>query len=230
MGGPGGSCLRALCGPQGPAGTTRRQNAPRRPAAMAGEAHPVPSRTRKLSPRAPIVLRGKPVGDQDAAGRLGAFSPGGAPRRARGPFFYASGADLSLLPDRFPIMSMDVSGAFLRSCYDHKFFEHIPASRGMSFSFTERLLLVAHRALVWPLPRPSWRRVPRSLSPAVMRSAVRRLSRSSRPFLRMSSSTRPIRAIPSRSRSSSTLPSRHTAQSTSCTTTLASPTSSLLTR
>lgn len=87
MGGPGGSCLRALCGPQGAAGTTRRQNAPRRPAAMAGEAHPVPSRTRKLSPRAPIVLRGKPVGDQDAAGRLGAFSPGGAPRRARGPFF-----------------------------------------------------------------------------------------------------------------------------------------------
>ena len=89
MGGPGGSCLRALCGPQGPAGTTRRQNAPRRPAAMAGEAHPVPSRTRKLSPRAPIVLRVKPVGDQDAAGRLGAFSPGGAPRRARGPFLCA---------------------------------------------------------------------------------------------------------------------------------------------
>ena len=53
---------------------------------MAGEAHPVPSRIRKLSPRAPIVLRVEPVGDQDAAGRLGAFSPGGAPRRARGPF------------------------------------------------------------------------------------------------------------------------------------------------
>ena len=76
--------MRALCGPQGAAGTTRRQNAPRRPAAMAGEAHPVPSRTRKLSPRAPIVLRGEPVGDQDAAGRLGAFSPLEGPRAGRG--------------------------------------------------------------------------------------------------------------------------------------------------
>ena len=124
---PGGRSLRALCGPQGTAAPPRRQNAPRRPAAMAGEAHPVPSRTRKLSPRAPIVLRVKPVGDQDAAGRLGAFSPGGAPRRARGPFSYAPGAGLLLLPDRFPIMSMDVSGAFLHSCYDYNFFEHMPA-------------------------------------------------------------------------------------------------------
>ena len=64
--------MRALCGPQGPAGTTRRQNAPRRPAAMAGEAHPVPSRTRKLSPRAPMVLRSESVGEQDAAGHQGA--------------------------------------------------------------------------------------------------------------------------------------------------------------
>lgn len=31
------------------------------------------------------------------------------------------------LPDRFPIMSMDVSGDFLRSCYDYDFYEHIPA-------------------------------------------------------------------------------------------------------
>ena len=85
---PGGRRLRALCGPQGTAGPPRRQNAPRRPAAMAGEAHPVPSRTRKLSPRAPIVLRVQPVGDQDAAGRLGAFSPGGAQRRARCPSFF----------------------------------------------------------------------------------------------------------------------------------------------
>ena len=76
--------LRALCGPQGTAAPPRRQNAPRRPAAMAGEAHPVPSRTRKLSPRAPIVLRVQPVGDQDAAGRLGAFSPQEGPRAERG--------------------------------------------------------------------------------------------------------------------------------------------------
>ena len=93
---PGDRRLRALCGPQGTVGPPRRQNAPRRPAAMAGEAHPVPSRTRKLSPRAPIVLRGKPVGDQDAAGRLGAFSPGGAPRRARGPSFFAYGGSSPL--------------------------------------------------------------------------------------------------------------------------------------
>ena len=86
---PGGRSLRALCGPQGAAEPPRRQNAPRRPAAMAGEAHPVPSRTRKLSPRAPIVLRVKPVGDQDAAGRLGAFSPQEGPAPSAGPLFCA---------------------------------------------------------------------------------------------------------------------------------------------
>ena len=69
----------------------RRQNAPRRPAAMAGEAHPVPSRTRKLSPRAPIVLRVQPVGDQDAAGRLGAFSPQEGPRAERGALLFCAG-------------------------------------------------------------------------------------------------------------------------------------------
>ena len=89
---PGGRSLRALCGPQGAAEPPRRQNAPRRPAAMAGEAHPVPSRTRKLSPRAPIVLRVKPVGDQDAAGRLGAFSPQEGPRAERGAPFLCAGA------------------------------------------------------------------------------------------------------------------------------------------
>ncbi len=31
------------------------------------------------------------------------------------------------LPDRFPIMSMDVSGDFLRPCYDYDFYKHIPA-------------------------------------------------------------------------------------------------------
>lgn len=31
------------------------------------------------------------------------------------------------LPDRFPIMNMDVSGVFLRSYYDYDFYEHIPA-------------------------------------------------------------------------------------------------------
>ena len=51
-----------LCGPEGTATRPARQqqNAPWRPAAMAGEAHPDPSRTRKLSPRAPMVLRSSP--------------------------------------------------------------------------------------------------------------------------------------------------------------------------
>lgn len=53
---------------------------------MAGEAHPVPSRTRKLSPRAPMVLRRKSVGEQDAAGHQGAFCQGRPPpRERRGP-------------------------------------------------------------------------------------------------------------------------------------------------
>lgn len=46
---------------------------------MAGEAHPVPFRTRKLSPRAPMVLRRKAVGEQGAADQQGAFSRGGGP-------------------------------------------------------------------------------------------------------------------------------------------------------
>ena len=49
-------------------------NAPRGPAAMAGEAHLVPFRTQKLSPRAPMVLRSESVGEQDVADQLGAFS------------------------------------------------------------------------------------------------------------------------------------------------------------
>ena len=35
--------------------------------------------------------------------------------------------DRNSLPEAFPIMGMDVSGDFLRSCYDYDFFEHIPA-------------------------------------------------------------------------------------------------------
>ena len=70
-----------------------RENAPWWPAAMAGEAHPVPSRTRKLSPLAPMVLRRKSVGEQGAAVHQGAFAclalsePGRPPRgsSARGP-------------------------------------------------------------------------------------------------------------------------------------------------
>lgn len=53
---------------------------------MAGGARPDPFRTRKLSRRAPMVLRGKPVGEQGAADRWTALDPyaagsgAGAPR------------------------------------------------------------------------------------------------------------------------------------------------------
>ena len=103
--------LSSLCGPQG----TRRgspsrgrqshrhkTSAAHRSAAMAGGARPDPFRTRKLSRRAPMVLRGQPVGEQGAADRWtaldphlagsGAGAPRGDPRCA--PFF------LSLLPRR----------------------------------------------------------------------------------------------------------------------------------
>ena len=54
---------------------------------MAGEVHPVPFRTRKLSPPAPMVLRSKSVGEQDVADQRGAFScaEGGPPARRAAP-------------------------------------------------------------------------------------------------------------------------------------------------
>ena len=54
---------------------------------MAGEVHPVPFRTRKLSPPAPMVLRSESVGEQDVADQRGAFScaEGGRPRAGRPP-------------------------------------------------------------------------------------------------------------------------------------------------
>lgn len=68
---------------------------------MAGEAHPVPSRTRKLSPRAPMVLRGKPVGEQDVADQRRAFSFSlcASRRPRRGPTA-AAGAPSSSRADR----------------------------------------------------------------------------------------------------------------------------------
>ena len=88
-------------------------SAAHRSAAMAGGARPDPFRTRKLSRRAPMVLRGQPVGEQGAADRWTALDPhvagsgagaprGDAPRRPLlsphmssrgppGPFFHAAG-------------------------------------------------------------------------------------------------------------------------------------------
>ena len=88
-------------------------SAAHRSAAMAGGARPDPFRTRKLSRRAPMVLRGQPVGEQGAADRWtaldphpagsGAGAPRGCPRRPLlfphmrsqgppGPFFMGGGA------------------------------------------------------------------------------------------------------------------------------------------
>ena len=92
-------------------------SAAHRSAAMAGGARPDPFRTRKLSRRAPMVLRGQPVGEQGAADRWTALDPyqagsgAGAPRGdppaappsfflflhmnsqgPPGPFFHAAGA------------------------------------------------------------------------------------------------------------------------------------------
>ena len=64
----------------------RKTSAAHRSAAMAGGARPDPFRTRKLSRRAPMVLRGQPVGEQGAADRWTALDPyiagsgAGAPR------------------------------------------------------------------------------------------------------------------------------------------------------
>ena len=68
-----------------------KTSAAHRSAAMAGGARPDPFRTRKLSRRAPMVLRGQPVGEQGAADRWTALDPyaagsgAGAPRGASPP-------------------------------------------------------------------------------------------------------------------------------------------------
>ena len=97
--GPGEDRFRALCGPEGTAAEpSGGENAPCWPAAMAGEAHPVPSRTRKLSPLAPMVLRCSPWESRTppaSKGRFPIYRPrgrppaalaaGGLPLRAGGP-------------------------------------------------------------------------------------------------------------------------------------------------
>ena len=79
-------------------------SAAHRSAAMAGGARPDPFRTRKLSRRAPMVLRGQPVGEQGAADRWTALDPyiagsgAGAPRGipSRGaPFLSLSPSELA---------------------------------------------------------------------------------------------------------------------------------------
>ena len=61
-------------------------SAAHRSAAMAGGARPDPFRTRKLSRRAPMVLRGQPVGEQGAADRWTALDP--HPAGSGAPFLF----------------------------------------------------------------------------------------------------------------------------------------------
>ena len=65
------------------------ENAPCWPAAMAGEAHPVPSRTRKLSPLAPMVLRMSPWESRTPPPNKGRF-------RFRGPLAHVARGGLSV--------------------------------------------------------------------------------------------------------------------------------------
>jgi hypothetical protein len=86
----GARCARARCAPASSPDSAVRLpgrrpgrlpgQPPARPAAMEEGTHPDPSRTRKLSPPSPMVLRRKAVGEQDAAGLAGGFS---TPREGR---------------------------------------------------------------------------------------------------------------------------------------------------
>ena len=69
---------------------------------MAGEAHPVPCRTRKLSPRAPMVLRSESVGEQVAADQRGTFA-GAAGHGPGAPAFFCIHALSALQIPRYSI-------------------------------------------------------------------------------------------------------------------------------
>ena len=100
----------------------RQTSAAHRSAAMAGGARPDPFRTRKLSRRAPMVLRGQPVGEQGAADRWtaldpyvagsGAGAPRGMPRGAPfpSPHIVQPRAPGALFSCRHPALSADRRG------------------------------------------------------------------------------------------------------------------------
>ena len=98
--------LSSLCGPQGTrkpppqaweARNRHKTSAAHRSAAMAGGARPDPFRTRKLSRRAPMVLRGQPVGEQGAADRWTALDP------------YIAGSGAGASPPRRPLSLLSIS-------------------------------------------------------------------------------------------------------------------------
>ena len=83
-------CPRTRCAVRPPGHRARpgplQPNAPRWSATMAGEVHPVPFRTRKLSPLAPMVLRSSPWESRTSLtneGHLLFSGPAGSNRRAR---------------------------------------------------------------------------------------------------------------------------------------------------
>ena len=87
-----------------------KTSAAHRSAAMAGGARPDPFRTRKLSRRAPMVLRGQPVGEQGAADRWTALDPFRAGRGG------AAGDSLRRPPSFFSIsFSRGPSGALFHA-------------------------------------------------------------------------------------------------------------------
>ena len=95
-----------------------KTSAAHRSAAMAGGARPDPFRTRKLSRRAPMVLRGQPVGEQGAADRWTALDPyvagsgAGAPRGipCGAPFFHLSAIKHPSCIYSFPFLAYRKTG------------------------------------------------------------------------------------------------------------------------
>ena len=90
-----------------------KTSAAHRSAAMAGGARPDPFRTRKLSRRAPMVLRGQPVGEQGAADRWTALDPYFAGPGAGAPRGVPRGAPFSISP-----FVLEGSSGALFSCRD----------------------------------------------------------------------------------------------------------------
>ena len=92
-------CPRTRCAVRPPGHRARpgplQPNAPRWSATMAGEVHPVPFRTRKLSPLAPMVLRSSPWESRTSLTNEGHLRAGRAPSPAwwRGPLAYGGASD-----------------------------------------------------------------------------------------------------------------------------------------
>ena len=137
-------------------------NAPRWSATMAGEVHPVPFRTRKLSPLAPMVLRSSPWESRTSLtneGHLLFSGPAGSNRRARfsfwrGPFVCPGAAT----PSRFhrcrfpwstrPRLPPAADASRRRPCHLRAF---PPGGRHVCLGYSLRPCLPGWFRAVWPL-------------------------------------------------------------------------------